>query len=499
MQFIGLDLGTSSVKALLINESGTVEASCSKGYPCFHRNPGWSEQEPLDWYMSSMAAIRDLLNDSDANPLDVHGIGIGGQMHGLVTLDEDDAVVRPAILWNDGRSEQESKYLNNQIGVDRLSEWCGNISFPGFTAPKLLWMRTHEPDYFGRIRKVMLPKDYLVYRLSGEFSTDVSDASGTLLFDVRNRCWSADMLGLCGLSIEQMPKIHESFESVGALSTDTARELGLTNDVIVVAGAGDNAAAAVGCGAVKEGRCNISLGTSGTVFFPSNTFCVDDKNALHSFDDATGKYHLMGCILSAASAYSWWTEAILGCNVYTNLEGEISELGVNPVLFLPYLMGERSPVNDSEARGAFVGMSLDTTQAQMTQAVMEGVAFALRDCFEHAEALDIRIDRVTVCGGGARNNIWRSILANVLGRPIALLEREEGPGFGAGILAMVGCGLYPSVIDAALKFNPVKSLVPYDPAVAAKYNQRYEKYKELYPALRHVFHSEERCDHDRAL
>jgi len=499
MLFIGLDLGTSSVKALLMDESGNIEASCSRGYPCFHRYPGWSEQEPLDWYKGSIAAIKELVHGSDVDPLDVRGIGIGGQMHGLVTLDEDDAVIRPAILWNDGRSEQESEYLNNEIGMDRLSAWCGNIAFPGFTAPKLLWMRKREPDSFNRIRKVMLPKDYLVYRLSGEFSTDVSDASGTLLFDVRDRCWSVDMLELCGLSIGQMPEVHESFEPVGTLSPNVARELGLPNDVIVVAGAGDNAAAAVGCGAVEEGQCNISLGTSGTVFLPSNSFRVDDENTLHSFDDATGGYHLMGCILSAASAYSWWSEAILGRNDYAKQEGEIPELGVNPVLFLPYLMGERSPVNDSEARGAFVGMSLDTTQAQMTQAVMEGVAFALRDCFEHAEAMGIRVDRVTACGGGARNDVWRSILANVLGRSIALLEHEEGPGFGAGILAMVGCGLYPTVIDAALRFNQVSSLVPFDPIIATEYNKRYKKYKELYPALKRVFHSEGSDSHDRAL
>ena len=309
MLYIGVDLGTSAVKLLLMDEKGEIKKIVSKEYELYFPHPGWSEQKPEDWYSQSMEGIKELISECDKSQ--VAGISFGGQMHGLVVLDEDDDVIRPAILWNDGRTQKETDYLNNEIGKDKLSEYTANIAFAGFTAPKILWMRENEPDNFNKIKKIMLPKDYLAYKLSGTFCTDYSDASGMLLLDVKNKCWSKQMMEICGVSEEQLPKLFESYEVVGTLKEDIAEELGLSKEVKIIAGAGDNAAAAVGTGTVGDGMCNISLGTSGTIFISSKAFGVDSNNALHSFDHADGYYHLMGCMLSAASCNKWWMDEIL--------------------------------------------------------------------------------------------------------------------------------------------------------------------------------------------
>ena len=291
-------------------------------------------------------------------------------MHGLVTLDAEDHVIRPAILWNDGRTGAETEYLNTVIGKDKLSQYTANIAFAGFTAPKILWMKKNEPENFAKVKKIMLPKDYLAYCMTGSFCTDLSDASGMLLLDVKNRCWSKEMLEICGITEEQLPKLYESWQVVGTLKPEIASELGLSADVKFVAGAGDNAAAAVGTGTVGDGQCNISLGTSGTVFISSKDFGVDENNALHSFDHADGRYHLMGCMLSAASCNKWWSEEILHTKDFAKEQEGIVKLGENQVFFLPYLMGERSPHNNPDARAVFFGMSMDTTREEMTQAVL---------------------------------------------------------------------------------------------------------------------------------
>ena len=306
MLYIGVDLGTSAVKLLLMDSEGKIQNIVSKEYPLYFPHPGWSEQKPEDWFSQSMEGIKELIGEYDKSK--VAGISFGGQMHGLVALDKDDNVIRPAILWNDGRTGEETDYLNQAVGKDKLSEYTANIAFAGFTAPKILWMKKHEPENFEKISKIMLPKDYLAYCLSGSFCTDVSDASGMLLMDVKNRCWSEEMLKICGITKEQLPKLYESYEVVGNLKPEIAKELSLSADVKVIAGAGDNAAAAVGTGTVGDGMCNISLGTSGTIFISSKTFGVDQNNALHSFAHADGHYHLMGCMLSAASCNKWWNE-----------------------------------------------------------------------------------------------------------------------------------------------------------------------------------------------
>ena len=482
MLYIGVDLGTSAVKLLMMDENGNIQKIVSKEYPLYFPYPGWSEQNPQDWFAQSMEGIKELTSECDKSQ--VAGISFGGQMHGLVALDKDDQVIRPAILWNDGRTGKQTEYLNQVIGKDKLSEYTANIAFAGFTAPKILWMKENEPENYKKIAKIMLPKDYLAYRLSGSFCTDVSDASGMLLMDVKNRCWSKEMLEICGVTEEQLPKLYESYEVVGTLKPEVAKELGFSENVKVIAGAGDNAAAAVGTGTVGNGRCNISLGTSGTIFISSEKFGVDKHNALHSFAHADGHYYLMGCMLSAASCNKWWNEEILGTKDYVAEQTDIKNLGENRVFYLPYLMGERSPHNDPDARAMFIGMSMDTTRADMTQAVLEGVAFGLRDSLEVAKSLGIQIDRTKICGGGAKSPLWREILANVLGIPLTLPQTEQGPGYGGAMLAAVACGAYPTVQACAQALVHAKSTTAPDPALVEKYNARYAVWHKLYPALK---------------
>ncbi len=488
MLFIGVDLGTSAVKLLLMDETGKIHKVVSKEYPLYFPQPGWSEQNPQDWIRQSMEGIKELTAQCDKSQ--IKGISFGGQMHGLVVLDKKDQVIRPAILWNDGRTGKQTDYLNQEIGKETLSRYTGNIAFAGFTAPKILWMREKEPENFARVRKIMLPKDYLAFYLSGEFSTDFSDASGTLLLDVEHKCWSEKMMEICGIRKSQLPKLYESWEPTGAIKPEIAEELGIPQDVKIIAGAGDNAAAAVGTGTVGEGQCNLSVGTSGTVFISSKNFGVDEHNALHSFAHADGNYHLMGCMLSAASCNKWWMEEILRTKEYQKEQEGIRKLGENPVFYLPYLMGERSPHNDPDARAAFVGMSMDTTREDMTQAMLEGVAFGLRDSMEAAKSTGLHPERSKICGGGAKSSLWRKIIANVMNMKIDRIESEEGPGYGAAILAAVGCGAFSSVEEAAGRLVKITDTEEPDPQLAGKYEEKYQKYRKLYPALKEFYHIE---------
>ncbi len=485
MLYIGVDLGTSAVKLLLMDGNGAIQKIVSREYPLYFPHPGWSEQNPEDWFTKTMEGLKELMADCDTSQ--VGGISFGGQMHGLVILDEKDQVIRPALLWNDGRTYEECDYLNQVIGKEKLSAYTANISFTGFTAPKILWVKNKEPENFARIQKIMLPKDYIAYKLSGVHCTDVSDASGMLLFDVKNRCWSQEMLKICGIRKEQLAKVYESYEAVGVLLPEIAEELGLPKTVKVVAGAGDNAAAAVGTGTVGDGMCNISLGTSGTIFISSKKFGVDRHNALHAFAHADGHYHLMGCMLSAASCNKWWMDEIIGTQDYAAEQEAIEKLGENHVYFLPYLMGERSPHNNPNARGTFVGMTMDTTRADMTQAVLEGVAFALRDSFEVAKSLGISIERTKICGGGAKSPLWKKIIANVMNIKVDVIESEEGPALGGAMLAAVACGEYKDVEEAAAKLVKVTDTVEPTPELAAKYEERYQQFKEIYPACKALF------------
>ena len=485
MLFIGVDLGTSAVKLLLMDEEGSIKKIVSREYPLYFPKPGWSEQHPEDWFEQSMEGIRELTEECDRSQ--IAGISFGGQMHGLVILDEQDRVIRPAILWNDGRTTKETDYLNQEIGKEKLSRYTANIAFTGFTAPKILWVRNEEPENFAKIKKIMLPKDYLAYKLSGTFCSDYSDASGMLLLDVKEKCWSKEMMAICGITEAQLPRLFESYEVVGNLRPEVAAELGLSEHVKVIAGAGDNAAAAVGTGTVGDGRCNISLGTSGTIFISSKEFGVDKYNALHSFAHADGNYHLMGCMLSAASCNKWWAEDILGTTDFAGEQKKIEKLGENHVYYLPYLMGERSPHNDPYARAAFIGMTMDTTREEMTQAVLEGVAFALRDSLEVARSLGIHVERTKICGGGAKSTLWKKMIANIMDLNVDVIESEEGPALGGAILAAVGCGAYPSVEAAAERLVKVVDTVEPEPELTAKYEARYQKFKKIYPAVKGLF------------
>ena len=485
--YIGIDLGTSAAKFLLMDEAGAIVNVVSKAYPLEFPQPGWSQQNPEDWRRAMMAGVPELIAGIDASQ--VAGIGAGGQMHGLVVLDEADNVIRPAILWNDGRTAKQVDYLNNEIGRERLSDMTANIAFAGFTAPKLLWMRENEPENFARIAKIMLPKDYINYVLTGVHACDYSDASGMLLLDVQHKRWSSEMLAICGVSEAQMPRLFESYDCIGTVKPDVAKALGLPAGVRVAAGAGDNAAAAVGTGVVGEGGCNISLGTSGTVFISSTRFGVDGSNALHAFAHADGGYHLMGCMLSAASCNKWLMEDIFKTSDYAGEQAEIDEsrLGRNSVFFLPYLMGERSPINDTDARGTFIGMSMDTTRADMTLAVLEGVAFAIRDSVEVARSLDIAIPSSKICGGGAKSPLWRKIMANVLGVKLEIPACEQGPGMGGAMLAMVACGAYDSVQAACDAIVRTDSVLEPDAELTARYEKQYQKFKTIYPAVKAIF------------
>jgi len=485
MYYIGIDLGTSAVKLLLMDGSGKICNIVSKEYPLYFPRPGWSEQNPEDWYAQTMSGLKELIKYIDKNQ--VGGISFGGQMHGLVILDENDDVIRPALLWNDGRTKEECDYLNEVVGKETLSKYTANISFTGFTAPKILWVKNKEPQNFAKIKKIMLPKDYIAYKLSGVHCTDVSDASGMLIFDVKNRCWSKEMIDICGIKEEQLANVCESYEVVGNVTDKIAKELEIPNTVKIVAGAGDNAAAAIGTGTVGDGRCNISLGTSGTIFISSKNFGVDSNNALHSFDHADGNYHLMGCMLSAASCNKWWSEEVLNTKDYAKEQEGITKLGDNNVYFLPYLMGERSPHNNPNARGTFIGMSMDTSRSDMTQAVLEGVAFALRDSLEVAKSLGINIERTKICGGGAKSPLWKKIISNVLNLKVDMIESEEGPALGGAILAAVACNEFESIEDAVNKLVKVTETIEPEKELVEKYEDRYNKFKKIYPTVKNIY------------
>ena len=480
MFYIGIDLGTSSLKGILVSKTGEIIKESTHFYDVIYPQDKWSEQNPEDWIVALKETLKELSYGVEE---EIGGISFGGQMHGLVVLDENDNVIRPCILWNDGRTEKETEYLNNVIGKDVLSENTANIAFAGFTLPKILWLKNNEPENFKRIKKIMLPKDYLAYYLTGKFATDYSDASGMLLLDVKNKCWSKKMCEIAGITEDMLPELHESYEAIGKVKD----EFNLNNAVVAIGG-GDNAAAAIGTGTIADGGCNISLGTSGTVFISMDKFFVDDGNKLHAFAHASGKWHLMGCILAAASCNRWWVEDIMGSKDYAGaVKGMEEMVGKNNVFFLPYLSGERSPHNDVNARGAFIGMRANTTKEEMSLAILEGVSFALKDCVEIARAAGVTINKTTLCGGGAKSRLWQQILADILDADVCLLNTEQGPSFGGAILAMVANGEYKDVNEACANIIKVKEIIKPRPEYVEKYKARYNIFKQLYPALKDIY------------
>lgn len=481
--FIGVDLGTSSIKLILTDQEGKVINSITREYPVDYPKNGWSEQSPNLWWDNFVLGVKELTLNKELN---VVGIGVSGQMHGLVILDEFDNVIRPAILWNDGRTDKETDYLNEVVSKEELLKCTSNIAFAGFTAPKLLWLKNNEPNNFRKINKIMLPKDYINYKLTGVFATDYSDASGTLLLDVKNKRWSKKMLEVCGIELDKMPALYESYEKIGTVKPDVLKLLDLNEDVIVCGGAGDNAGAAIANGTISNGKCNISLGTSGTLFisFDNPVSCGE---GIHSFCHANGKFHLLACILSAASCNKWFIETILETKDYASVQNGITQekLSNNDVYFLPYLMGERSPINDTNATGVFIGLRPNTTKEDMLLAIMEGVSFAVRDNIEEIIKSKNEITSATVCGGGAKSKLWLKVLANVLNVSLNVLEDEGGPSLGSAYLAMLATKEYSSVKD--LPNKPIKTVVEPDKNLSKLYEKRYEKFKKIYPNLKGLF------------
>jgi xylulokinase len=483
---IGIDLGTSGLKGLLVTPGGEVLAQAQASYPLLTERPGWSEQRPEDWWVAAQEVLGGLAAQARRLGREPLGLGLSGQMHGAVVLDRKLSPLRPAMLWNDSRSEQQCRWIEQRVGKERLREICGNPALVGFQAPKLLWLRDREPTTYAAIRKVVLPKDYLRLQLSGELATDVSDASGTLLLDLAARTWSAELLELLELPVDWLPAVLESPEVAGYLSAEAAGATGLPAGLPIVAGAGDNAAAALGCGVVEEGQGLLSLGTSGVLFTPTPQLRTDPSGAIHAMCHAVpGSYHLMGVTLSAGGSLRWFRERWAGESSYAELDQLAAgvEPGAAGVRFLPYLTGERSPHRDPRIRGAFLGLSLAHGRAELTRAVLEGVAFSLWEVALAMEALGGKPQSLRGSGGGLDSALWRQILAAVLETPI---ERSgsEGPALGAAVLASVGAAVHPDVRAAAAAMASSAGTEMPSPDLASRYQPLREEYRRLYPALK---------------
>lgn len=492
MKFLGIDLGTSSVKIIIMNKNGKVIESVSKNYDVSYPEVGWAEQNPEDWWNETKEGIKELLGRGTVKPEEISGVSFSGQMHGLVLLDEKNEVLMPAILWCDQRTQKQCDFLNNEFGQDKLSKYTGNKALTGFTIPKVLWVKENRPEVYNKIAHMMLPKDYISFKLTGGFATDVSDASGTVMLDVENRKWSKPMLELLQLDESILPKVYESWEVVGHVSEEASKEMGLSTETLVIAGAGDQAAGAVGTGTVDAGVLSVALGTSGVVFACNEKFAVDKENRLHSFCHANGKWHQMGVMLSAAASLQWWVDNVnvdVQGDVFEKLlsEAEYSTVGSNRLFFLPYLMGERTPHSDPNAKGSFIGLNITHKRGDMTRAILEGVCFGLRDSLEILKSLGVEVKEVRVSGGGSKSKLWRQILADIFNLNVNIINSKEGPAYGAAILAAVGCGLYSSVDEACKSLIKITDKVEPKEENVEKYDKIYNVYASLYDCLKDKF------------
>jgi len=488
---LGIDVSTTAVKAVLIDVAGGLVGSASTPLDLSTPRPGWSEQDPEDWWEATVTSILTLLARSGVEPASILSLGLTGQMHGAVFLDARGEVIRPAILWNDARSAAQCAEITDSISEDRLREITGNPALVGFQGPKILWLAEHEPENYGKVRHILLPKDYIRYRLSGELATDTSDAAGTLLLDLAQRDWSNEILSTLAIPREWLPDVYEGPEVTGHVSSEGARITGLNEKTAIVAGAGDNAAAAIGCGVVHEGTGLLSLGTSGVIFAPTDKPRIDQSGALHAFCHAVpGAYHVMGVILSAGGSLRWARDIL---STYRS-EADAYDAFIEParhiapgaegLFFLPYLSGERTPHMDPSARGAWIGLSLAHNGDHLIRAVLEGVAFAMRDAWERVKTLGVAPPALRIVGGGAKSSIWREILAAVLDVPLRQLVVDEGAVFGAALLAGVGAGVFNDIDDATTQAvqvtdeqeEPTQQLVE-------QYEGIYRSYASLYPAL----------------
>ncbi len=491
---LGLDVSTTGSKALLIDERGRVVKSATNSHPLSTPRPAWSEQDPNDWWKASIVSIRQVMDAAGVEASEIAGIGLTGQMHGLVLLDREGKVLRPAILWNDQRTAAQCASITETVGQDRVLQITGNPVLPGFTAPKIVWVRENEPEVYERVASFLLPKDYIRYKLTGALVCDVSDASGTSMFDVGKRTWSDEMLAAMEIPREWVPEVTESPVVSARINAEGADLAGLLEGTPVVSGASDNAAAAVGTGIIRPGLLSASLGTSGVVFAPLETYQPEPEGRLHAFCHAVpGMWHLMGVMLSAAGSLRWYRDAIAGDAEPPSYDALVAEAAAVPpgaegLLFLPYLSGERTPHPDPDARGAFVGLSLRHGRGHMTRAVLEGVSFGLKDSLELMKPLGIEVDRVRVAGGGTQNPVWRQILADIFDARLATTDATEGAAYGAALLGGVGAGVFDSV-EAASE-QAVREVEQVEPGPdAARYAEIYPRYRALYPALAQEFHA----------
>lgn len=484
--FLGIDLGTSSVKFLVLNKEGSIVKTLSKDYPVNYFNNNWAEQNPNHWWEKVLEGLNEISNCKDISKR-LEGISFSGQMHGLVLLDKNDEIIRPAILWCDQRSEKECEELKKIKDFEKIT---GNQPLTGFTAPKILWVKKNEYDNFKKIDKIMLPKDYIAYKLSGIHGIDVSDCSGTLLMNVKNRTWSKEIIEALGINFNSLGKIYESSEIIGTLKENLKEKFGFEKNIKIIMGGGDQAMGAIGVGAIKEGTISLALGTSGVVFSPTDEYKVDLKYRLHSFCDGNGKYHQMGVTLSGASALKWWVEDVNNSKdyeFYNNLAKNILP-GSDQLYFLPYLIGERTPHNNPHIRGGFIGLTHNHHKGHMTRAILEGVAFSLKDCFSLLNNLNLKEDKILISGGGSKSSLWKQILADVIGKPIITIDSaSEGPALGCAIIASVACNNFSSIEEACKKIiKEIHTTYPVKENINI-YKDSYEKYKKLYEPLKNFW------------
>ena len=488
---VGIDVGTSGTKALAIDEKGKILAQAAAGYPCQHPKPLWSEQDPEDWWKACVTVVQKVVKNAKLKPADVVAIGLSGQMHGSVFLDKNDKVVRPALLWNDQRTVAECDEIESLAGGRKaLIKMVANPALTGFTAPKILWLRNHEKRNFDKTCKVLLPKDEIRRRLTGEYATDVSDASGTLLLDVIKRKWSTRLLKKLDLDIDLLPKCFESEEVTGNLTAESAKQLGLTTDCVVVGGAGDCAAGAIGNGIVKKGMLSTSIGTSGVVFAHSDEPQFDPLGRLHTFCHAVrNKWHMMGVTLNAGGSLGWYRDTLCPGTKFDVLTKEADKVapGSEGLRFLPYLSGERAPHLDPLARGALVGLTLKHERGHISRAVLEGVTFSLRDSLSIMQELGVPVKQIRATGGGAKSGFWRQMQADVFGKPIHTMAADEGPAYGVALLASVGAGWFKDITEACAA--TVKSASTVKPILKNRkaYDLAFPSYQSLYPALQDEF------------
>ncbi|MBM6887582.1 xylulokinase [Pseudoflavonifractor phocaeensis] len=498
---IGVDLGTSGTKTALFDQEGRTIASCTRTYPLSQPQNGWAEQEPEEWWQAARETIRGVLEQSGISPEEVKGVGLSGQMHGLVMLDGEGRVLRPSILWCDGRTGRECGEITERVGKQRLIQLTANPALTGFTAGKILWVRRHEPELYAKCRHILLPKDYLRYKLTGEFATEVSDASGMNLLDVANRCWSGEVLEKLDIDPALLGKLYESTDLTGTVTAAAAAETGLAPGTPVAGGAGDNAAAAMGTGVVRAGRAFVTLGTSGVVFAHADQVSIDPGGRVHTFCAAVpGAWTVMSCTLAAGLSLQWFrnqfcaeerrqaeAEGVDPYDIMTQ-EAERSPIGANRLLYLPYLMGERSPLLDEKARGAFIGLSAMHQRGDLIRAVMEGVSYSQRQCLDILREMGVAPDHIMACGGGGRSPFWRQMLADVLGCTVQTAwAAQEGPALGAAILAGVCAGVYPDVPTACDAIVHSDQSCSPQPEAGGRYEPFYRLYTSLYPALRGSF------------